>query len=123
MNAMEIGQDLVALCNADNAEQVVEKYYAPDIVSIEGQDSEAMPARLEGLEAVAQKSQWWFDNHTVHSLHASGPYVGLAPDQFVVRFEMDVTPKAGERLQMDEVGLYRVQGGRIVEEAFLYNQS
>ena len=123
MTALNIGTDLVALCNAGNADQVIEKYYDKEIVSIEGQDSEAMPARLEGLAAVEQKNQWWYDNHTVHRLHASGPYVGLAEDEFIVRFEIDVTPKDGERWQMDEVAKYRVRDGKIVEEVFLYNMS
>jgi hypothetical protein len=34
---------------------------------------------------------------------------------------MDVTPKAsGERVQMREVGLYTIAGGKIVQEEFLY---
>lgn len=32
---------------------------------------------------------------------------------------MDVTPKDGERMQMDEIGLYTVRDGKIVEERFL----
>jgi hypothetical protein len=34
---------------------------------------------------------------------------------------MDVTPKeTGERVMMDEVGIYTVDGGKIVEERFYY---
>ena len=34
---------------------------------------------------------------------------------------MDVTPKAsGERMQMDEVAVYTVKDGKIVQEEFLY---
>ena len=45
-----------------------------------------------------------------------GPYVH--GDQFVVRFNMDVTPKGGKRMTLDEVGLYTIQNGNIVEERF-----
>lgn len=121
MNAMEIGQDLVALCNAGNEQSVMDKYYDNQIVSIEGPGGDEAMARLKGLDAVKQKSAWWYDNHTVHALKASGPYVGSNPDQFVVRFELDVTPKDGDRMQMDEVGVYKVSNDKIVEEAFLYN--
>jgi ketosteroid isomerase-like protein len=41
-------------------------------------------------------------------------------DQFALRFSMDVTPKGGARLQMDEIGLYTVRDGKIVEERFFY---
>jgi len=45
-----------------------------------------------------------------------GPYVH--GDQFVVRFKMEVTPKGGKRMNLDEVGLYTVKNGKIVEERF-----
>jgi ketosteroid isomerase-like protein len=120
MNAMEIGTQLVNLCNAGKDEDAVTQFYSPAIVSIEGQGTEEMPARIEGLEAVRAKAQWWYANNTVHSTSASGPYLGAAADQFLVRFEMDITPKDGERMQMDEVAVYRVADDKIVEEAFYY---
>jgi ketosteroid isomerase-like protein len=45
-------------------------------------------------------------------------------DEFVVRFTMDVTPKAtGKRMKMDEVGVYTVKNGKIVAERFCYLQA
>ena len=45
----------------------------------------------------------------------------LNGDQFAVRFHFDVTVKeTGERRVMDEVGLYTVRNGKIVEERFFY---
>lgn len=123
MNPMEIGTQLVSLCNAGKDEEAVNQFYSPAVVSIEGHGSDDAQARIEGLDAVREKSAWWYDNHTVHNLSASGPYLGLAADQFLVRFEMDITPKNGERMQMDEVGIYRVADGKIVEEAFYYRMS
>jgi ketosteroid isomerase-like protein len=39
-----------------------------------------------------------------------------------VGFRYDVTNKpSGRRMTMDEVGLYTVQGGKIVREEFFYN--
>jgi ketosteroid isomerase-like protein len=38
-----------------------------------------------------------------------------------VRFTMDVTPKGGQRMSMDEVGLYTVKDGKVVEERFFFN--
>ncbi len=60
-------------------------------------------AVCRGKEAVKAKGDWWQANHEVHGATVEGPYVN--GDQFVVRFTMEVTPKAtGERVTMDEVG-------------------
>ncbi|WP_352865345.1 nuclear transport factor 2 family protein [Mesorhizobium sp. M0715] len=55
----------------------------------------------------------------MHGGSVEGPYVN--GDQFAVRFKFDITPKAtGERVTMDEVGLYTVKNGKITEERFYY---
>ena len=64
------------------------------------------------------KGEWWYANHEVHNAKVEGPYVH--GDQFVVRFTMEVTPKGKSRLKLDEVGLYTVQNGKIVEERFFF---
>ncbi len=83
----------------------------------------AMPgdmAMMKGRKAVEGKGQWWYANNTVHDVKVEGPYV--AGDQFVVRFKMDVTPKGKTRQTMDEVGVYTVKNGKIVEESFFYGE-
>jgi ketosteroid isomerase-like protein len=76
-------------------------------------------AEIRGTAAVKAKSDWWYANHEVHSVESFGPYVN--GDQFAVRFAMDITAKEnGQRMQMDEVGLYTVRDGKIVEERFYY---
>jgi ketosteroid isomerase-like protein len=120
MSVQEIGRTLVELCNQGRFEDAVREFYSPEIVSIEAFGNDQMPARVEGLAAVAEKGQWWTENHDVHSTSATGPFVGHREDQFAVTFDMDLTPKGGERLQMSEVALYTVRDGRIVQEEFLY---
>ena len=120
MTAMEIGKKIVELCNAGKSEEAMNTLYSEKIVSIEGQDSDEMPARLEGMEAVRGKSDWWFANHEIHAMQATGPFCGHRDDQFVVKFDTDVTPKAGERMQLSEVALYTVADGKVAREEFLY---
>ncbi len=121
MSAMEIGKQLVELCNAGKDDEVVDRYYDEKIVSIEGQGSDAMPARMEGIQAIRGKHAWWYDNHEIHSTRAVGPFCGHRDDQFAVLFEMDITSKpSGQRTQMSEVALYTVADGKIVQEEFLY---
>lgn len=121
MNSMEIGQKLVALCKQGKFEQATNELYSEKIVSIEAQDFDGMPARMEGIEAVRGKGQWWADNHEVHGVEVAGPFCGHRADQFAVHFNMDVTNKpSGERSQLNEVALYSVSGDKIVQEEFLY---
>ncbi len=121
MGAMEVGQKLVELVNQGREGEAafVRGYYADDVVSIEGQGSEEMPARIEGIDAIHAKHAWWYDNNEVHSTVAEGPYIGHREDQFVVRFVMDLTSN-GERGQMTEVGLFTVKNDKIAQEEYLY---
>ena len=121
MSAIEIGKRLVELCNAGKVMEAVDTLYDEKIVSIEGQGSDEIPARIEGIEGVRGKSVWWFDNHEVHTSEATGPFCGHRDDQFVVKFDLDITNKpSGQRMQMTEVGIYTVAGGKVVQEEFLY---
>jgi ketosteroid isomerase-like protein len=76
-------------------------------------------ALIKGRAGVEKKGEWWYANHEVHSVKTEGPY--MHGDQFVVRFAMEMTPKGGKRMSMDEVGLYTVKDGKIVEERFFFN--
>ena len=117
----EIGKKLVALSNAGKGPEAVETLYDEKIVSIEPEANEAMPARMEGIEAIRGKNAWWYENHEVHSSVATGPFVGHRDDQFAVHFARDATfQESGERFQMTEVALYTVKGGKVVQEEFLY---
>lgn len=119
-SAMDVGKRLVELCQAGKSEEAVGELYADGVVSIEGQGTEEMPARMEGLEAIKGKSEWWFANNEVHSMVATGPFCGHREDQFVVKFDMDLTPKGGDRMKLSEVGIYTVVDGKVSQEEFLY---
>ena len=119
MTTQDIAKDLVALCAAGKFDEAGEKYWADDAVSREAMDGPM--ARLQGKEALRGKGEWWANNHEVHSSTVTGPYVN--GDQFIVRFTMDVTAKdSGQRISMDEAGLYTVKNGKIVEETFFQPQ-
>jgi len=117
----EIGKRLVALCRERKGLEAVDELYDEKVVSIEARGSEALPQRMEGIEAVRGKGEWWYDNHDIHSESAEGPFVGHRDDQFGAVFEMDVTHKpSGQRMQMREIALYTVANGKIVAEEFWY---
>ena len=122
MGAMEVGQKMVEMVNAGRESEAdfVSQCYADDIVSIEGQGSDDMPARIEGIDAIRGKHEWWYDNNEVHSTVTEGPYVGHREDQFVLKFVMDMTPNGGERTQLTEVGLFTIKDDKIIQEEYLY---
>ena len=121
MSVIEIGKKLVDLCNAGKGLEAVETLYDEKIVSIEGQGSDELPQRMEGIEGIKGKNTWWYENHEVHSSTASGPYCGHRDDQFAVHFDTEVTNKpSGEKMRLVEIGLYTVADGKIVQEEFLY---
>ncbi len=122
MQTLELGKVMVEAVNGGRESEwrFVTDYYADGIVSIEGSGSDEMPARMEGMDAIRGKHDWWYANNTVHGVKAEGPFVGLRDDQFALRFEMDITPNGGARMLMKEVALYTVAGGKIAQEEYLY---
>ena len=119
----EVGRKLVELCRAGKNLEAVNTLYAPDVLSLEVHGTEEMPARMQGIEAARRKNQWWFDNHTIHSQDAIGPFPH--GDRFIVLHKMDVTakagPMAGKRMAAEEAALYTVRDGKIVQEEFFYH--
>ena len=118
MNTEEVATKLVELCREGKFREAMESLYAQDIVSVEGQEMENMPAEMRGLDQVRGKTDWWEQNMEVHNAKISGPFV--ARDKFVVQFDIDVTEKTSKkRMQMSEVGIYTVKDGKISREEFL----
>ncbi len=119
METKEIADNLVTWCNEGNYTRAYQELYSPDIVSIEDEDTSDM-RRLEGMEAVMKKGEWWVNTFEVHSSKASDPVV--ADNWFSVRFEMDTTHKpSGQRSQTSEIAVYKVKDGKIVKEHFFYD--
>lgn len=119
MNTLQIGTKLVELVRAGKDREAQETLYASDAVSVEAGAMPGMDRTAKGLAAIKGKGEWWYGNHTVHSLKVTGPFPH--DDRFVVIFDMDVTNKgSGQRIQMQEAALYTVANGKIVKEEFFY---
>ena len=120
---MEVGRKLVELCNQGKNLDAIDTLYSKDIVSIEVRGDEKMPARMQGIDAIRGKNQWWLDNHEVHGGETKGPFPH--GERFIAYMKYDVTPKvgpfAGKRMQFEEAGLYTVRDGKVVQEEFFYD--
>ncbi len=120
MTTQEVGDTLVKLCSKGNFQEATQTLYAPDIVSVEAGAPPGQSREAKGLDAVMAKGEWWTANHDVHSVHVEGPLVAGA--HFAVVFKMDITFKPqSKRFTMEEVGVYKVAGGKIVYEEFFYS--
>jgi hypothetical protein len=122
-STFDVGQKLVSLCRQGKNREAIETLYASDVESVEVHGMPEFPAHMKGLDAVRRKNQWWMENHEVHGGEAMGPWPH--GERFIVHFKFDVTaktgPMAGQRMQMDEAGLYTVREGKIVREEFFYH--
>jgi len=119
MSLDTLARRFVELCNQGKNFDVMRTMYAPDIISVEGDGKETA-----GQGPVIKKSEDWGADKTFHGETVRGPfYNGATPDQFVVYFTLDVTPRAtGRRITLEEVGVYTVnKNDQITREQFFYD--
>jgi len=118
MSTEEVAKKLVEYCRKSEWMKAIDDLYAKDVVSVEAQAMENMPAEMRGIDQVRGKTELWEKQMEVHSAKVTGPFV--ARDTFVVQFDVDVTEKASKkRMQMSEVGIYTVKDGKVAREEFL----
>jgi len=116
MSLRTVAEQFVKLCNEGKNFDVMRTMYAPDIVSVEGGGEETT-----GQTPVIQKSERWQSINTIHKERVRGPFFN-GPTQFAVHFTFEVTPKAsGQRITLEEVGIYTVKGDKITREQFFYD--
>jgi hypothetical protein len=120
---LEIGQKLAELTRQGKNLEAIDALYAQNIVSLEAISMGPVPARLDGFEAVRNKSVWWLANHDVHGMEVNGPWPH--GDRFIVTMKVDATaktgPMAGQRMTFEEAALYTVKDGKIVQEEYFYH--
>ena len=123
-STMDVGRRLVELCRQGKTMEALDTLYSPNIVSIEAMSmGPTMPARTDGLAGVRARADAWEKNHEIHRSGAEGPWPH--GDRFIVRFNFDVTakagPMAGKRMTIDEAALYTVKDGKIVQAEYFYD--
>ena len=118
MNTMDIANKLVDLCRQGKNDEA-KALYSDEAVSVEAFAPPGSQQESKGLAAIKAKGDWWRDNHEIHSAALTGPWPN--GNRFVVGFQYEVTFKpSGQRMKMDEVGLFTIENGKIVREEFFY---
>ncbi|RZS90678.1 SnoaL-like domain-containing protein [Aquimarina brevivitae] len=118
MDTQQTANRLVELCRLGENMQAIQELYADHIVSkeIPGTPNEV----ITGKDEVIKKSENWFKEvEEFHSSHISDPVV--ANNYFSCKMKMDCTFKKEGRMQIEELAVYKVDNGKIVEEQFFYN--
>ena len=120
MSTMDIANKMVELCRQGRNEEALDTLFSENVVSVEAAPMPGIDQEIKGLAAVKAKGQWWVDNHEMHSGTVTGPWPH--GERFIVGFNYDVTHKpSGQRMQVEEAGLYTVENGKIVREEFFYD--
>lgn len=102
-------------------EQIQDELYAPTAVSIEPVNNSHLPLRVEGLQAMRQKEQQFYQQMVaqIHGGFCSEPVVSSY--HFACAMGMDVTLKGQARRLKEQIGVFEVRDGKIVKEEFFYN--
>jgi hypothetical protein len=114
MSTQQSAAKFTDLCRAGKFDAAGQQFWADDVISVEPMSGDMHLKK--GRKAVEDKGKWFAENHQVHSCKVEGPFVN--GDQFVLRFELEVTPKGKDRITMREVGLYTMKNDKITEERF-----
>lgn len=117
MTTPEIAKRLVELCRQGNYAGAHAELYAEDCVSIE---PEGTPENVtKGMEGIRGKAAYFAESMEVHGGTVGDPIV--ADPFFSCVMTLDATDKkAGVRMNMAEICVYEVRGGKIVREQFFY---
>lgn len=118
MTTQEIAERLVELCRKGDYDTAENELYHP---SIESHEAPGVPnSPIIGLDMVKKVGQEMMSNiETIHASTCSDPIV--IKDHFTVSMSLDVSKKTGERVLEEEICVFKVEKGKIVEARFFYS--
>ena len=118
MSTWDVAKKWHQMCAEGKNLECVNELYADNVTS---REMPGMPGEVtEGRQNVWNKNKEWLDNvEEFHSSSISEPIV--AGNHFTTKMDFDVTFKDRGRQQMEEVGVWEVKDGKIVNEQFFYS--
>lgn len=98
--------------------EIQDELFSDDVKSLEPSNSPYFKD-VEGKALVRKKGEDWVKRiQAAHRRHTTGPVV--AGNHFVVGREVDIEVNGIGRIQLNELMLYEVKGGKIISEQFFY---
>ena len=120
-SAKEIGDKIIELYMAGKSLEAIQTFYAEDAISLESVQGGGPSKKLKGRDKLLEKAKWWAENNTTHKAELRGPFPH-GDNKFAIYFDMDLTNKEmGKRIRLEEVGIYHVSNGKVIQEEFYYN--
>ena len=121
MSVRTVAEKYMELCNQGKHFEFMRTFYAPEMVSVEGDGKEYV-----GKEPVIKKSEVFQGNNTIHSQDLRGPFflgdAGASSGRFGVYAALEFSPKSGgKRVKHEEVGIYTVKNDIVTREEFFYD--
>ncbi len=118
MNTTQVAQQYIEFCKKGETTECLNTLYSPTAVSYEPKG--APTEMVNGIEGIRNKQENWRNSvEEVHNMEISEPLV--AGNHFSCTMQMDVTYKGQPRSQFEEVCVFEVENGKIVNERFFYN--
>lgn len=117
MTTQEIANKFYEYMQQGAFNKIYAELYNKDATSEETPGSDWPKAT--GMKEIEEKGKRW--NEMVKEMHgASTGTPVVAGDYFTCFMTMDYTRKDGNRIDMQEIGLYRIKNGKIISEQFFY---
>ena len=117
MTTKQIADKFYAYMNQGAFEKIYSELYSQDATSEESPGSDWKKAH--GMKEIHEKGKLW--NDTVKEMHGGTTAAPIiAGSYFTCYMTMDFTDKQGKRINMEELGVYRVKDGKIVSEQLFY---
>lgn len=114
MDTQQIANRLVELCNQGQFDACYDELFDMGARSIE---AEAENRITTGMEGIKGKVEWWNATFDVLGGSVEGPWIN--EPHFITKFNIDTKNKqTGETAHFEELALYTVENGKIVEERF-----
>jgi hypothetical protein len=120
MTTQEVANRYYELSQQNKFDIVLDELYSNDIECIEPANN-GIPTlqNIKGIEAKKEKDKTFGEAiEQMHSGYCDAPVV--AGKYFSVKMGMDVTMKGMGRMNMDELCVFEVEGGKIVKEQYFY---
>lgn len=117
MTNQEIANRLFELCSQGKYETAQNELYSADAESFEPEHSPM--SHVKGLDAIKAKGDHFQSSvEAMHGGHVGTPIV--SGRYIAMTIAIDATFKGRGRMNMEEIAVYKVADGKIVEERFLY---
>ncbi|MEM7084628.1 MAG: nuclear transport factor 2 family protein [Bacteroidota bacterium] len=117
MTTQEVANRYYELSAQNRDLEIVAELYGENIECIE--PAHAPMQGTKGKKNVTERLEQWFSNvKEVHDSAVTEPTI--MGDHFSVGLMIDLTSKDGNRMKMEEIGVYQVDNGKIVKEQYFY---